>query len=122
MNKQVVYYKDDRGHKPVLEFINSLPPDEQAKCFDYIGYLADEGEALRRPIADYLGGKLYELRPKQTRIIYFFMLGNYAILVHAFRKKTWGIPDRERQRAVNIMEKIMMDYQQGKIQFGGGGL
>ncbi len=118
MNKSVVYYFDEKGRNPVWEFISKLPPDERDKCFEYIAYLEEMGEQIRRPVGDYLGDKLYELRPKQTRIIYFFMLKEYAVLVHAFRKKTQAVPEREMRIAVRNMEEFVNRYQKGKIQLG----
>src|SRR3989338_3756896 len=86
--KRVVYYIDEKGRNPVWDFITSLSSGDRNKCFEYIACLEEMGEGVRRPVGDYLGGKLYELRPKQTRLIYFFMLKEYAVLLHAFRKKT----------------------------------
>ena len=82
----------------------------------YIAYLEEMGEWVRRPVGDYLGEKLYELRPKQTRIIYFFMLKEYAVLVHAFRKKTNAVPDSEIRTALQNMEDFVSRYQKGQIR------
>ena len=119
MKKQVVYYFDEKGGNPVWKFISALPSDEREKCFEYIAYLEDMGEQVRRPVGDYLGGKLYELRPKQTRIIYFFMLKDCAVLVHAFRKKTNAVPDREIRTAFRNMEDFISRHQKGQIRLGG---
>ena len=119
MKKQVVYYFDEKGGNPVWEFISELSPDERGKCFEYIAYLEEMGEQVRRPVGDYLSGKLYELRPKQTRIIYFFMLKDYAVLVHAFRKKTNAVPDREIRTAFRNMEDFISRHQKGQIRLGG---
>lgn len=98
--KRVVYYVDEKGKNPVWEYITSLASRERDKCFEYIAYLEEVGEGVRRPVGDYIGRKLYELRPKQTRMIYFFMLRDYAVLVHAFRKKTNEIPESEIKLSV----------------------
>ena len=119
MRKHVVYYFDEKGGNPVWEFISALSPDEQGKCYEYIAYLEEMGEQVRRPVGDYLCGKLYELRPKQTRIIYFFMLKDYAVLVHAFRKKTKAVPDREIRAALRKMEDFINRHQKGQIRLGG---
>ena len=118
MKKQVVYYVDEKGGNPVWEFVLALPPDERDKCLEYISYLEEMGEQVRRPVGDYLGSKLYELRPKQTRIIYFFMLKDYAILVHAFRKKTNAVPEREIKIAFRKMENFITRYQKKQIELG----
>jgi phage-related protein len=46
-------------------------------------------------MADYLKDGIYELRPKDNRIFYFFFLKDNAVLVHAIRKKTGKIPERD---------------------------
>lgn len=122
MRKHIVYYVDKKGSKPVWEFIQGLSEDEQLKCLEYIGYLKEMGEELRRPIADYLGNKLYELRPKQTRIIYFFMLKDNAVLVHAFRKKTDDIPERETKLAIRRMNEVIAKIQTGEFKVEGDNL
>jgi len=114
--KQVVYYFDEKGKNPVWEFITLLPTDERDKCFEYIEYLKREGESVRRPVGDYIGQKLYELRPKQTRIIYFFFLKNHAVIVHVFRKKTNQIPESEIKLAVKRMNEFVVRYQKGSIR------
>jgi phage-related protein len=119
VTKNVVYYIDERGGNPVWDFLNSLPPDEREKCFEYIAYLEQAGEQVRRPVGDYVGDKLYELRPKQTRILYFFMLKDYAVLVHAFRKKTDEIPEREMRLAKTRMNDFILRHQKGQIRLGG---
>lgn len=119
MAKRVVYYVDDRAGNPVWDFIRSLPTDERDKCFEYIACLEKMGEQVRRPVGDYLGDKLYELRPKQTRILYFFMLKDHAVLVHAFRKKTNEIPKKEMETALRRMNDFIFRYQKGLVKLGG---
>lgn len=119
MAKRVVYYVDDRGDNPVWSFMTFLSGDEREKCFEYIAYLERMGEQVRRPVGDYLGNKLYELRPKQTRILYFFLLKDYAVLVHAFRKKQDRIPEPEMRIAQKRMDDFLFRYRKGQIQLGG---
>ena len=114
--KRIVYYIDGKGRNAVWEFITALPGLERGKCFEYIAYLEEMGEAVRRPVGDYLGSKLYELRPKQTRLIYFFMLKDDVVLVHAFRKKTNEIPKGELKLAMKRMNDFMLRYEKGEIR------
>jgi phage-related protein len=88
----IYFYVDDRGHKPVREFIEALPLRDQAKVLAYLDELKKQGHNLRRPMADYLGDRIYELRPGDNRIFYFFFLKDNAVLLHALRKKTDKIP------------------------------
>ena len=114
--KAAVYYPDARGNTPALEFLLGLPQDEQQKAFAYISYLAEQGETLRRPIAEYLGDKIYELRPKQIRILYAFV-DKYAAILHAFRKKTGPVPPSEKQLAQARLADFVQRYKQGLITF-----
>jgi len=93
--QSVYYFVDERGRNPVKEFIKELSFDERAKAFAYIGELKKQGNNLRRPLADYLGHGIYELRPKANRIFYFFFLKDSAVLIHAIRKKVDKIPPKD---------------------------
>ena len=118
MKKKVVYYIDERGENPVWLWILALPPGERDKCFEYIAYLESAGEEIRRPVGDYLGNKLYELRPKGNRILYFFMLKEYAVLVHAFRKKTDTIPVLDFKLAQKRRVDFLRRYENGWLRLG----
>lgn len=58
----IVFYKDDDGNVPVIEWLAGLPSKAQAKCLVKIERLAELGHELRRPEADLLRDKIYELR------------------------------------------------------------
>ena len=92
MLKGVYYFIDENGSKPVKEFIDSLAGKEQAKVYAYIAELKNQGHNLRRPMADYLRDGIYELRPRDNRIFYFFYLRDRAVLVHAIMKHVKKIP------------------------------
>lgn len=117
--KAVVYYPDARGNAPALEFLLGLPQDDKQKAFAYISYLEEHGEAFRRPIAEYLGGKLYELRPKQVRILYTFIGKGTAVLLHAFRKKTGPVPPAEQRVAQARLTDFLRRYERGLITVRG---
>jgi len=89
---------------PVLEWLGELGRSDRkacAKCWVAIERLAEFGHELRRPIADYLGDKLYELRIKKGhvnyRILYFFHGQSMAVLGHALTKEG-VIPDADLVR------------------------
>ena len=113
--KTVIYYPDARGNTPVLAFLLGLPQDDKQKAFAYISYLEEQGEALRRPVAEYLGDTLYELRPKQVRILYAFVGKGTAVILHAFRKKTGPVPPAEQRLARLRLAEFQQRYEQGLI-------
>ena len=95
MLKGVYYFIDEDGCKPVKEFIDSLTEKEQAKVYAYISELKNQGNNLRRPMADYLRDGIYELRPRDNRIFYFFYLRDRVVLVHAIKKHVKKIPEHD---------------------------
>lgn len=88
----IYYFVDEPGENPVKAFIKTLAVKERAKVFAYISELKKQGNNLRRPMADYLEDGIYELRPKDNRIFYFFYLKDNAVLIHAIKKRTRQIP------------------------------
>jgi len=98
--KDILCFIDRRGENPVKEFIDNLPVDERVKVLAYLNELRIKGNDLRRPMADYLGHGIYELRPKANRIFYFFFLRNNAVLIHAIRKKTDKIPLKDLELCI----------------------
>ena len=120
-SKKVVYYLDERAESPSLEFLRRLPRQDQRKVFAYISYLEERGEGLRRPIADYLGDKIYELRPKQIRVLYSFIGKEIVVVLHAFRKKTAAVPIKEKRLAAERLEDFLVRYRKGLIVLGGEG-
>ncbi len=92
MLKSIYFFVDIRGNSPVKEFINNLPLKEQTKIIAYLKELKNQGHNLRRPMADYIGEGIYELRPSRNRIFYFFFLRENAVMLHAIRKSTDKIP------------------------------
>lgn len=73
----VVFYQEDDGTVPVLEWIAGLPAKVQVKCLTRIRRLQQQGHQLRRPEADHLRDDIYELRISfqglNYRILYFFL-------------------------------------------------
>ena len=74
---------------------------------------------MRRPIVEYLGDKLYELRPKQIRILYAFVGKQYAVILHAFRKKTGPVPPSEKRLAQTRLADFVQRYERGLITIKG---
>ncbi len=114
--KSVIYYPDARGGAAALKFLLALSQDERQKALAYVSYLEEQGERLRRPIAEYLGDKIYELRPKQIRILYAFV-DQYVVILHAFRKKTGPVPPSDKRLAQTRLADFVRRYEQGLITF-----
>lgn len=106
---KIIFYLDDDGTVPVLEWLRDLPPKVQDKCVVKIERLASLGHELRRPEADYLRDKIYELRIGRQginyRILYFFYGNSAAILSHGIVKEK-AVPMGEIERAIAFKNKF----------------
>ena len=102
----VYYFIGKDGSKPVKEFIDSLTKKEQAKVSAYIRELKKQGNNLRRPMADYLEDGIYELRPKDNRIFYFFYLRDRVVLIHAIKKHVKRIPANDLKLCIERKAEV----------------
>ncbi|MBF0107431.1 MAG: type II toxin-antitoxin system RelE/ParE family toxin [Deltaproteobacteria bacterium] len=106
----VVFFKDERGMVPVLQWLDRLPDIIEAKALVRIEELAQYGHEMRRPHAAYLRDGIYELRWKHQsvnyRILYFFRGRSAVILSHGLTKED-VVPPREIERA--IKNKILCE-------------
>lgn len=58
---------------------------------------------------------IWELRPGNNRVFYFFYEDDIFVLLHAFRKKTQKTPRREIEKAKNEREDYLSRKEQGKL-------
>lgn len=110
-NTKVVFYKDEDGTAPVLEWLNTIPKKARLKCINKIERLREEGHQLRRPEADLLRDKIYELRASlqgiHYRILYFFHGKVAAVLSHGIVKED-RVPPVEIDRAIQRRKNFEM--------------
>lgn len=107
---EIKFYEDEAGRIPVREFLDSLDIKMRQKMLRSVQALQDMGVSLRMPLSESLDDGIFELRAKVgtniSRVMYFFVIGNRAVLTHGFIKKTQKTPRREIERA----RKIRADY------------
>lgn len=88
---------------PVLTWLRNIPPKAQTKCRVKIERLAEMGHELRRPEADLLRDKIYELRATLNgvhyRLLYFFHGNTAAVLTSGITKED-RVPPVEIERAI----------------------
>lgn len=108
----VVFYQEDDGTIPVLDWLDSLPPKAQDKCVVKIERLRELGHELRRPEADFLRDGIYELRVGlrgvNYRILYFFHGKEAVVLAHGLTKER-VVPPREMDEAIRRKRKFEQD-------------
>lgn len=108
---EIKFYKDQAGKIPVRDFLDSLDVKMRQKMLRSIQALQDMGVSLRMPLSEALDDGIFELRAKIgtniSRVMYFFVIGNRAVLTHGFVKKTQKTPPREIERAKKIRDDYM---------------
>ena len=114
MLANVWVFVDERRRSPVREYLNTLALKDRQKVAAYIEELKRQGHNLRRPVADYIGHGIYELRPGANRVFYFFFMRDSAILLHAMRKKTDKIPQRDMELCIKRKQQVEEDEKLGK--------
>jgi phage-related protein len=109
---RVVFYCEEDGGVPVLEWFDQLPAKVQDKCRIRIQRLAELGYELRRPEADLLRDGIHELRiglqHVNYRILYFFRGQVAAVLAHGLAKQD-RIPDAAIMTALARKQKYERD-------------
>lgn len=98
---KIKLYQTAAGRSPVGEFLAALPEETRLEIADAM-VLLESGQKLEMPLSRNLSNiqpGLHELRFRdragQVRVIYYIKKGDAIYLVHAFRKKTQTIPQRE---------------------------
>ena len=106
---EVVFYKEQDGSVPILEWLDSLQTKALDKCTIRIERLAKMGHELRRPEADLLRDGIYELRVGlqhiNYRMLYFFHGRTAAVVSHGLVKEA-TVPPREIEKAIERKRKF----------------
>lgn len=107
---EIVFYTAGRGDSPIDEFLDGLDKKSRAKVAAHLSLLEEQGPNLKRPYADFVRGKIRELRihhsSNQYRILYFFQVRDQIVLVHAFSKKSQQLKEKD----IELAEKRMEDW------------
>jgi phage-related protein len=100
---KVVFYKEDDGTVPIIEWLDKLPEKALDKCTVRIERLEEMGHELRRPEADLLREGIYELRVGlqhvNYRMLYFFHGQLVAVVSHGLVKEA-QVPPKEIEKAI----------------------
>ena len=104
----VLFYQEDDGSVPVLDWLHTLHERAWRKSFAVIQLLKQSGHELRRPHADMLRDGVYELRTRvgnvNYRILYGFVGKDVALLAAGLTKEK-KVPSKEIERAIVRIEK-----------------
>ena len=121
----IEFYEDSNGKSELWEFLESLrikaATNKDARIQYkqiswYIQLLEDNGTRLNENITKHIDDDIWELRPGNNRVLYFYFKNDTFVLLHQFRKKHKRLPNAKliRQR-LNVMitlpERRLIDYE-----------
>ena len=105
---KVLFYEKANGESELLDFLEDLQKRSgtnkdariQFKQISlYIQLLQDKGTLLPENMSKHLEEDIWELRPGNNRVFYFFFKEDTFVLLHQFRKKSQKTPRREIEKA-----------------------
>ena len=118
---EIEFFALDDGRKPVEDFLNSLETKMRAKVLQNVKNLKEFGHTLRKPYSAPVGDGIFELRTQTdgniTRILYFFYVGDVAVLTNGFLKKTRKTLVGEIEKAIDY-RKIYLQRKEREKQNG----
>jgi len=107
---EIIFYDKEDGTEPAKDFILSLDTKMRAKMFRAVELLRDRGNELREPDSKALDDGIMELRAKVgsdiSRVLYFFVVGQKAVLTNGFIKKTQKTPKSE----IDLAKRYRAEY------------
>ena len=104
----IKFYRKATGYSEIESFLEELEnrsnTDKNSriqyrKITQYIQLLSDYGTMLGENVAKHLEEDIWELRPADNRVLFFYHRENTYVLLHHFRKKTQKTPRREIEKA-----------------------
>ncbi len=105
---KIEFYENRRGESDVWDFLEALRVKSETskdariqynQILFYIDLLAKNGTNLPTNITKHLEENIWELRPGNNRVFYFYYDESQYVLLHHFRKKSQKTPKREITRA-----------------------
>ncbi len=120
MNK-IIFYEDSNGYSELYNELMALAEKSSTnkdariqlkQITFYIELLKSKGTQLPTTVTKHLVDEIWELRPGNNRILYFYFFEDTYILLHMFRKNTQKTPKSEIEKAI----KECNDY---KKRYGG---
>ena len=108
MEYKIIFYEKDNHETPTLDFLEALRIKAQKsknariqykQAVLYIELLKKNGTFLPDNITKHIEENIWELRPGNNRIFYFFHEQETFVLLHTFMKKSNKTPKREILKA-----------------------
>ena len=108
MTCNIIFYEKENGESEIWDFLEKLRFKstnnkdvriQYNQILLYMELLKNNGTLLPQNITKHIEENIWELRPGNNRIFYFFCDNNSFVLLHCFRKKSQKTPKREILKA-----------------------
>ena len=105
---KIEFYEKANGESEIWDFLEDLRKKaatnkdcriQYRQISLYIELLQKNGTNLPSNITKHLSDDIWELRPGNNRVFYFYYKNDTYILLHHFRKKSQKTPRREIEKA-----------------------
>lgn len=112
----VIFYRDKNGKSDVEEYIKELSQKSNTSKSDHITYtklasyienLTKYGTRIGKPTVKYISDNIWELRPLNNRIFFFYWKDNMFVLLHYYIKKSQKMPKKEFSIAKNRLKDFI---------------
>lgn len=109
---KIIFYKDKKNIEVVKEYIDDLTKKAKTskneriklkKIYEYMNLLKEYGTKIGRPAVGYIDDGLWELRPTDDRIMFFYWVEDIFVFLSYFKKTTQKTPKEEIEKAKNLM-------------------
>jgi phage-related protein len=118
---EIIFYKDKHGVEPLKVYLYELARKGQTskrekvlfeKILTYLKALGEHGTRIGEPVVKHIEGKLWELRPINNRIFFFYWKDDVFVMLHHFIKQTQRTPKRELDNARSNMADFIARSEQ----------
>lgn len=98
---RLIFYKDRNGREKIKEYLLELNEKSRKNKNDriqfnkinmYLRALQEYGTRVGSPVVKHIDGDIWELRPLENRIFFFYWKNNCFVLLHHFTKKSQKTP------------------------------
>jgi len=106
---KVVFYSNASGKSPVLENINELGKEDQARLFGCLRNIEELGLYSPRVEFRQIEGKLLEIRLQSGgyRVFYVTLKKDIMVLLHAFKKQSQKTPVKIIKTAMKRLKEVI---------------
>lgn len=124
MAHNIIFYENSKGISEIWNFLETLRKKsvtnkdariQYKQALLHIELLQLNGTQLPNNITKHIDENIWELRPGNNRIFYFFCDTDGFILLHSFRKKTQKTPIREIEKAKTERDDYLSRKEQNRL-------